>query len=115
MERGTLRQQAYQVLGRQCVLCDYSYGDCAHLKAAKAGGEHSLLNVVILCPNHHRDFDQGRLSEENVRKAWVATCLPKIEAFRMLKPSNDVEVFSETVSVSIEAPNQPETPLISKA
>jgi len=37
------------------------YIEAAHIKAKKDKGEESLENILILCPNHHKEFDYGKL------------------------------------------------------
>lgn len=53
--------------GHQCQLCgEYimkrdrkKYVEAAHIKAKKDGGVEKPYNIMILCPNHHKEFDLG--------------------------------------------------------
>ena len=44
------------------VGCDYSEYDVAHIHALKHGADDLPENCLALCPNHHRDFDRGRMT-----------------------------------------------------
>jgi predicted restriction endonuclease len=61
----------------RCAICgwDEASTDVAHIVARKDGGTDSIDNVVMLCPNHHRLFDTGHISVDEVRAARV-NCLP---------------------------------------
>lgn len=37
------------------------YIEVAHIKAVKLSGKSVLGNLVVLCPNHHKEFDHGNL------------------------------------------------------
>ena len=51
----------------QCQICHKSikkkdgskYVEAAHIKPKKEGGVESPDNIMILCPNHHKEFDLG--------------------------------------------------------
>jgi len=73
-----------------CIVgCDYKHYDVAHIWALKHGSDDLPTNCWPMCPNHHREFDKGRLDPifgdeagniklvheidfENVTKALVA-------------------------------------------
>lgn len=38
-----------------------SYIEVAHLKPVRVGGKSVLGNLLVLCPNHHKEFDYGLL------------------------------------------------------
>jgi hypothetical protein len=37
------------------------YIEVAHIEPVKSGGKSVLGNLLVLCPNHHKEFDFGRL------------------------------------------------------
>jgi hypothetical protein len=37
------------------------YVEVAHVEPVKIGGKSVLGNLLVLCPNHHKEFDLGRL------------------------------------------------------
>ncbi len=37
------------------------YIEVAHIKPVKKGGQSILGNLLVLCPNHHKEFDYGNL------------------------------------------------------
>lgn len=45
--------------GDRCIVCGWDEDSCdvAHLN----GPENYIENLVILCPNHHRLFDRGKI------------------------------------------------------
>lgn len=52
-----------------CSICGFKRAlDKCHIKWRKDGGKVSKDNIVILCPNHHRLFDQNKLTEEEKLK-----------------------------------------------
>jgi hypothetical protein len=44
------------------------YAEVAHIKPVAKGGLSVLGNLLVLCPNHHKEFDHGNLTitEQNV-------------------------------------------------
>ncbi|MCY7311881.1 MAG: HNH endonuclease [Chitinophagaceae bacterium] len=38
------------------------YVEVAHVKSVSTGGQSVLGNLIVLCPNHHKEFDYGELS-----------------------------------------------------
>lgn len=38
-----------------------NYVEVAHIKPVKEGGRSVLGNLIVLCPNHHKEFDYGHL------------------------------------------------------
>ena len=45
-----------------CIVgCDYRHYDVAHIWALKHGSDDLPNNCWPMCPNHHREFDKGRL------------------------------------------------------
>jgi endogenous inhibitor of DNA gyrase (YacG/DUF329 family) len=61
----------------RCAICgwDEDSNDICHIVPTSQGGEHAVENVVMLCPNHHRLFDRGKIPVETVRAARE-NCLP---------------------------------------
>ena len=45
----------------RCALCGWTEARCdvAHIVDRKCGGDDSLNNIIVLCPNHHRQYDRG--------------------------------------------------------
>jgi predicted restriction endonuclease len=58
----------------RCAICgwDEAPNDVAHIVAKKDGGDDSLENVVMLCPNHHRLFDRGEIPVADIIAARLA-------------------------------------------
>ncbi len=40
-----------------------NYVEVAHIKAVSEGGKSTIGNLIVLCPNHHKEFDLG---EQNI-------------------------------------------------
>jgi|SRR5580765_2018672 endogenous inhibitor of DNA gyrase (YacG/DUF329 family) len=53
----------------QCSLCGWAEAPCdvAHIISRKDGGDDSIENVTMLCPNHHRMYDCGLIPAEEIR------------------------------------------------
>ena len=51
----------------RCQICGTAIGrrngppyvEAAHIKPKREGGSENLDNIMILCPNHHKEFDVG--------------------------------------------------------
>jgi hypothetical protein len=53
----------YPSCGHQIKKRDGSfYIEVAHIKSVASGGQSILGNLLVLCPNHHKEFDHGHLS-----------------------------------------------------
>jgi 5-methylcytosine-specific restriction endonuclease McrA len=61
----------------RCAICGWDEAPCdvCHIVARKHGGENAYDNVLMLCPNHHRLFDCGRIPVDAVLAARP-NCLP---------------------------------------
>ncbi len=66
----------------RCALCNWCKAPCdvCHIIDRKDGGPDILENVVMLCPNHHREFDLKLISEDVVRAARVRTVRSTLNA-----------------------------------
>lgn len=53
----------------KCMRCGWDEGSCDthHIIAKANGGEYTLENGIILCPNCHRLADTGKLSPEYLK------------------------------------------------
>jgi HNH endonuclease len=56
--------------GAGCQICGWNRDtvDACHLVPTRAGGALDTSNIVLLCPNHHRLLDRGKLSAEEMMK-----------------------------------------------
>jgi hypothetical protein len=48
-------------------LCQSATIELAHITSVSAGGGNTFGNLIYLCPNHHQQFDSGKLSEREMR------------------------------------------------
>lgn len=65
----TIRDNAKRITygrSRVCTLCNYPYAETCHIKPIRGFSKDSTLgevnhpsNLVMLCPNHHYEFDNG--------------------------------------------------------
>ena len=67
----TFRKSMRRFFHDRCAICGWDLAPCdvAHIVDRRNGGEDVLENVVMLCPNHHRLFDLGKIPAEQVRKS----------------------------------------------
>ena len=44
-----------------------NYVEVAHIRPVRKGGQSIIGNLVVLCPNHHKEFDLGdlKIMEQN--------------------------------------------------
>jgi hypothetical protein len=74
--RGLNRSWNKQLTNNPCQVCGYkTHVELAHIKPLHSFKEHSLLsevnnpnNILVLCPNHHWEFDNGGLLLEQIPK-----------------------------------------------
>jgi len=66
--RRVLRRHLQEFGGQKCLICgwDEASVDVCHITPRKEGGESTLRNVVFLCPNHHRMYDEGLIQREHL-------------------------------------------------
>lgn len=74
----------YRAYNSSCAICgwratdeliiskgkiQYAYGnEIHHIKPIAEGGGETADNIILLCPNHHKQADLGILSREELRK-----------------------------------------------
>lgn len=70
----TFRVMARRYFYDRCALCGWNEGPCdvCHIVARKHGGTDTLVNVTMLCPNHHRMYDLGLIPEARIRETRAA-------------------------------------------
>jgi hypothetical protein len=47
--------------------CQSEIIELAHITPIRAGGENTFGNLIYLCPTHHKIFDSGGFSEQEMR------------------------------------------------
>lgn len=70
---------------KECVVCGYDIClDVSHFKPIMEFGKdeklkvvNSLSNIMYLCPNHHKEFDKKKISEDDKKKIedYLRNCL----------------------------------------
>lgn len=85
-----------------CAICgDMNRGEVAHIEAVAVTANNSPENLVLLCPNHHTEYDLGFKPSSNVSiEALKAAKLLKREArIRMLRyEANAYKAVSSVLS-----------------
>lgn len=73
-QRGTATHLARKYLGNKCAICGWAEAGCDahHIEPVKQGGRNALANMIILCPNHHRLANVGKLSQDDLQAFWEA-------------------------------------------
>ena len=82
--KGYLSKELILLYGGRCAICgwrateelitakgrrQYAYGnEIHHIVAVRDGGRASFDNLILLCPNHHKQADLGLLSIEELQK-----------------------------------------------
>ena len=62
--------------GKICMVpgCDYKkFVDAHHIVSRSNGGQHFVKNGILLCPNHHREADNGLIDDDilfQYKKEW---------------------------------------------
>jgi 5-methylcytosine-specific restriction protein A len=80
--------------GTKCEICTKSilkkngteYIEAAHITPKSKKGGETLDNILLLCPNHHKEFDLGKTEIINRTKLSVTFSLNGIEKTIKLEP-----------------------------
>ena len=58
--------------GYKCAICGYDkFVNCCHIKRRAYGGKDTIENGIVLCPNHHCEFDNDLISVDKIKKYQV--------------------------------------------
>ena len=64
-----LRHQIKKQHKQVCAICNFDrIVEFAHIIPACDGGLYTFDNTIPLCPNHHRLFDLGKLTENEIKE-----------------------------------------------
>lgn len=57
----------------KCAHCGWQKAACdvAHIVPRKGGGTDTVDNVILLCPNHHREYDTGQITQDEILSKWA--------------------------------------------
>jgi len=89
-KRNSKRIGAIKYLGDfKCQICKTyilkkngdKYIEAAHIKPKHLGSQETLQNILLLCPNHHKEFDYGKLEiyKDKWTKSSITFILNEIE------------------------------------
>lgn len=86
--KGYIAKELYLRYGYKCAICGwqateeliktkrgviYSHGnELHHITAVEDGGQAKEDNLILLCPNHHKQADLGIIPPEELRKYYIA-------------------------------------------
>lgn len=75
----TFRKSVRRFFYDRCAICGYDRlpNDVCHIIDSCDGGEDTIDNVTMLCPNHHREFDRGLISIETIYETRLAILRPE--------------------------------------
>jgi len=67
--RGHIRSKVLAYNPKACQICGYDkVVEVVHIKPRHKGGRDVPDNVVLLCPNHHKEYDRGKMSKKELLK-----------------------------------------------
>ena len=60
--------RAKEIRGDVCQICDWKESSCDghHIISIIKGGKHTVSNIVILCPNHHRLWHKRKVGVSDI-------------------------------------------------
>jgi predicted restriction endonuclease len=83
-----IRWSIYTAYNQQCALCGWKVGNTLwdnrsryiesggneihHIVPAREGGKETFDNLILLCPNHHKQADLGYISREELRRHTIS-------------------------------------------
>lgn len=98
--------------GGKCALCgwrataelvtvkgrtQYAYGnELHHIDAVEDGGETTAENLILLCPNHHKQANLGLISKEELRQ-HLKPYSPPTDADRAIAKANCTDAIAAAI------------------
>ena len=90
------RTNGRKYLGTKCMICGWDVDvDVHHIIPIRHGGTNNIDNLAVLCPNHHRMADTGKISQDEllniVHSAIVQLSdhLPRFDPLQSHQPESD--------------------------
>ena len=87
-KKGNIAKELYDRYGYKCAICGwqatpdliktdrgymYSHGNALHhITPVENGGQAKDENLILLCPNHHKQADMGIITPEELKKYYIA-------------------------------------------
>jgi hypothetical protein len=82
-----------------CLICTTSYPlEYAHIDGNRT--DNSVTNLVLLCPNHHKSFDDGKIPKKDIR---ILIDRKKAESEEILKLKKQLDYFLGAKQVSVSS------------
>ena len=83
----------------QCSICQSNTVEVHHIIPVVDGGTNDLENLMVVCPNHHRDFHDDKSTIEQMRTyrtQWLQKCRTFLEiGVPVEKLTKDREIASQ--------------------
>jgi hypothetical protein len=71
-ETRKFQRELLRLYGYKCAICGYDkFVNSCHIETRAYGGESSIKNGIVLCPNHHYELDFGIITREEIRKYQI--------------------------------------------
>lgn len=90
-----LKREVRRKCGFGCIVCGLPVFDYEHIDDFATVREHRIDNIVLLCPNHHREKTAGRMPVE-VERRFAAK---PFNADRSMTPAHRLHLMVGTHSV----------------
>jgi hypothetical protein len=103
----SFRHWCYHTYQYRCIFCDWSLGslDVNHIKDNRLINNHPD-NLCFLCPNHHRQFSEGSISENEIYTARAKYVLPLSEDGKWATLQKKIPVGKKDVyDISMSSPH----------
>lgn len=99
----TIKRQLIALRGHRCELCDYNkYVEVHHIIPRRFGECNLPENLILLCPNHHREADYGFLVLDHFKSGSNRGNLNKVlEYLRRGNPEGNGSLTLHSVETSI--------------
>jgi DNA polymerase III alpha subunit len=103
----SFRQRCYNTYIEKCIFCDWNNGslDVNHINGNRYTNNHHD-NLCYMCPNHHREFTEGKISIDEVNKAKAKHLLPKTIDGKWCKLVDKISVgVKDVYDISMTSPH----------
>ena len=78
-----LKQKVLAARGKRCQLCNFTfrkadgeeYGECHHIEPVSQGGPDHEDNLLVLCPNHHKELHLATVAFPGGKSRPESVCI----------------------------------------